>query len=127
MATYGGANIFGLCLSCQETINPAATQVNSAFGVDGTHALYGGTRGRIFMIKGAFIGLSKAACFASEQQLKTYIDGQARTLVDNHGNVYPNVLFDGRYQADPRKPQPAVYGGAYVWAYLYELEMRGLT
>ena len=127
MATYGGVNVFSLCLSCQRIVNPAATQNNEFFGVNGTHALYGGTRGSVFAIKGAFIATSRAGCFALEQSLLSYIDGIARLLVDNDGNAYPNVIFDGRYQADPRKPQPAVYGGANVWAYLYELEMRGLT
>lgn len=127
MATYGGVNIFGKCLSCQQIINPAATQNNEFFGVDGTHSLYGGTRGRVFAIKGAFVGASAGGCLSAESLLLTYIDGRARILVDNQGRAFPNVIMDGRYQADPRGPLPTVFGGLHVWTLQYELEMRGLT
>lgn len=127
MATLGGINVFGKCLSCVHTPNATAAQNNEFFGVDGTHVLYGGTRGRVFAIKGAFIGVSALTCIAAESALLSLMDGTARTLVDNFGRTYRNVLFEGRYQADPRGPLPSILNGSPCWSYQYELELKGVT
>lgn len=127
MAAYDGGNIFGFCKSCKHLPNPSVAQVNEFFGVNGTHSLFGGTRGRIFQITGCFVGSNRGECLDAEAVLLSYIDGIPRTLVDNFGRSYPNVVFDGEYDPDEAGPRPSVLGGTPCWTLGYKCQFRGLT
>lgn len=127
MASYDGSYIFGFCKSFNHVPNSTVSQANEFFGVDGTHSLYGGTRGRTFQIEGYFVGQFKEDCLAAEAVLQSYADGIARVITDNFGRSYDNVIFEGRYQPSPAGPRPAVLGGSYVYALEYKCEFRGLT
>lgn len=127
MATYDGFNIFGFCKSFVHLPKSSVAQVNEFFGVNGTHSLFGGTRGRTFLIEGHLIGDSDADCFSAEAVLLSYADGITRALTDNFGRSYGNVVFEGRYQPDPMGPRPATLGGSPCWGLGYKCEFRGLT
>lgn len=127
MAAYDGGNIFGYCKSFVHLPNSSVAQENGFFGVNGTHSLFGGSRGRVFQIQGYFIGDSFGDCFDAEAVLLSYADGIVRNLVDNFGRVYPNVLFEGRYTPDPTGPHESVVGGLNKYSLEYKCEFRGLT
>lgn len=113
IAYYDGQPIFGLAVKVQHTLNPSAQQLNTFFGVSGQTLVYGGTRGRVFLISGVLVGGDLSALTAAEALLLSYDDGIARTLVDCWGRQWPAVVFRGQYAADPNGPQ-TLAGGAGV-------------
>jgi hypothetical protein len=127
LLTLGGVNIFGVPLECRH--NPAATaqQVNAFFGVSGTQAVFGGSRGRSFMIKGLYYGDYIADIRATETVLETYADGVPRVLAvqwaDGSSYAWPAVIFKGEYQQQG-DPRPEVTSGGYVQA--YQMVLHGL-
>jgi hypothetical protein len=123
MITFDGANIFGAAVQFQHQAHPAAQQVNTFFGVSGTQTLYGGGRGRMFLVRGILLGAALADLNAAEANFLSYADGVARTLVDPRGRVWPNVLFRGEFQPDPRGPYPTPSG----WALPYRAIFHGLS
>jgi hypothetical protein len=122
MLTFDGANIFGAAVQFQHLANPTAQQMNTFFGVSGTQTLYGGGRGRMFLVRGVLLGATTADLNAAESALLSYADGVARTLVDSRGRVWPNVLFRGEFQPDPRGP----YATRSGWALPYRAVFHGL-
>lgn len=104
--------------------NANAQQINEFFGIQGNQSLYGGSRGRMFLIQGVFLAQAIGLVFLSEQLLLSYADGFSHTLVDNFGNVYQNVVFDADYQRTGI-PRPAAGGIGYAMP--YRAAMRGLT
>ena len=123
MITYGGSNIFGAAVRFQHLANPNAQQENSFFGVTGTQTLYGGGRGRMFLVSGVLVGNSLTALNAAEATLQGYADGIARPLVDPRGRVWENVLYKGEFVPDPKGPYPTPDG----WALPYRAVFHGLT
>jgi hypothetical protein len=123
MVTYDGSNIFGAAVQFQHLPQPNAQQVNSFFGVSGTQSLYGGARGRMFLIRGILVGSSIQDLNAAEVAFQNYADGIARTLVDPRGRTWANVIFRGELTPDPRGPYPTVGG----WALPYRAVFHGLT
>lgn len=123
MMTYDGANIFGTAVQFQQMPHPNAQQTNSFFGVSGTQSLYGGGRGRVFLIRGLLVGPTVQAVNDAEAAFLNYADGIARTLVDPRGRTWPNVVFRGEFRPDPNGPYPAVNG----WALPYKAVFHGLT
>ncbi len=123
MITYGGSNFFGAAVRFQHVANANAQQENSFFGVTGTQTLYGGGRGRLFLISGVLIGASLASLNEAEAVFQNYADGVARTLTDPRGRVWNNVLFKGEFIPDPKGPVPTIGG----WALPYKALFHGLT
>ncbi|QEH38641.1 hypothetical protein OJF2_72470 [Aquisphaera giovannonii] len=123
MVTYDGNNIFGAAVQLQHVTHPSAQQLNAFFGVSGSQALYGGGRGRMFLIRGILLGRTVADLNAAEASIRGFADGQARVLVDPQGRAWPNVIFRGEYIPDGRGPL-ATAGG---WAQPYRAVFHGLT
>lgn len=123
MVTYDGSNIFGAAVQFLHVPHPNAQQINSFFGVSGTQGLYGGARGRTFLIRGILIGATMQDLNAAESVFQNYADGVARTLVDPRGRTWANVIFRGEFKPDPRGPH-ATAGG---WALPYRAVFHGLT
>lgn len=123
MNTYGGSNIFGAAVRLQHVVNANAQQENTYFGVSGTQTLYGGGRGRTFLVTGVLVGGSLSELNASESLFESFADGIARTLTDARGRVWPNVIFKGEFLPDPKGPYPTING----WALPYRAVFHGLT
>ena len=123
MVTYDGSNIFGAAVQFQQLAHPNAQQINTFFGVSGTQSLYGGGRGRMFLIKGILVGPTMQDLNASEAVFDSYADGVARTLVDPRGRAWPNVIYRGEFIPDSRGP----YATANGWAMPYKAVFHGLT
>jgi hypothetical protein len=110
MATYDGVNIFGRSVSISMKVNPSAAQVNEFFGVTGTQSLYGGGRGRVFLISGVLApdsGLPEDLA-AMRDLILSYDDGIGRILVDTLGGIWPAVVFRRFDPADRILPGPAL-------------------
>jgi hypothetical protein len=122
-AYFDGNSVFGLAVKVQQTKNPSAQQINAFFGVTGTQMIYGGGRGRVFMISGVLIGSDLTELNAAESTLLSYDDGIARTLTDPWGRSWPYVVSSGDYHADPAGPRPFDGG----WAIAYRCTFRGLA
>ena len=52
MTTLDGNSIFGNAVNVIHNPHPNAQQINHFFGIDGQQTLFGGTRGRRFVISG---------------------------------------------------------------------------
>ncbi len=91
MASYGGASIFGTSLSMTTAQPPREAQINAFFGVNGLECLDGGARGRVTFARGLLIGNSALELNLAENLFRSFHDGQARILVDNIGNTWPDV------------------------------------
>lgn len=124
--SYGGASIFGVAVSIQEVAHPNAQQLDSFFGVSGATSLYGGGRGRVFMISGVLVSGTDdlTDLNTAESILRSFADGIARTLVDTRGRAWDSVIFDDSFQADPGGPK---WSDDYGWILPYRLSMTGLT
>jgi hypothetical protein len=100
MASYGGANIFGWSVSIAMNPNPSEFQYNAFFGISGVQSLYGGGRGRVFLISGLLVGTDAADLAANRDLFLSYDDGIARDLVDTFGITWPQVVFGHFQQTD---------------------------
>jgi hypothetical protein len=124
MTTLDGNSIFGSAVTVVHTPNRNAQQINHYFGIDGQQTLFGGTRGRSFVISGVLSAPSIAALNSVEATLLSYADGLTHTLVDSRGRIWPNVIFRGEYTPSPMGPRALAGGG---WCLPYRLVMEGLT
>jgi hypothetical protein len=124
VTTLDGNSIFGTAVSVVHNPHPNAQQINHFFGIDGQQTLFGGTRGRTFIISGVLSASSVTTLNTVEAALLSYADGLTHTLVDNRGRIWPNVLFRGEYAPSPMGPRPLAGGG---WCLSYRLVMEGLT
>ena len=77
----------------QTATNPSADQVNAFFGANGVESLYGGTRGRVTLIRGILTGDTYADLVAALDLFESYDDGQARVLVTTIGRVFSYVKY----------------------------------
>jgi hypothetical protein len=123
MITYDGVNIFGAATQFQHVAHANAQQVNAFFGVTGTQTLYGGGRGRMFLIRGILLGDSLPDLNTAEARIQSYADGVARTLVDPRGRSWQNVIYRGEFVPDVKGPYPTSTG----WALPYRAIFHGLT
>jgi hypothetical protein len=123
MTSYNGASIFGAAVRVQHVARPNAQQLNAFFGVTGTQTLFGGGRGRLFLIRGILLGSTIAELNSFEAVFQGYADGVARTLVDPRGRSWPNVIFRGEFVPEPGSPFPTTGG----WALPYRAVFYGLT
>ncbi len=121
--SFGSAFIFGTACHVVHVPHPVALQKDGFFGVTGMTALFGGGRGRTFEIAGVLVGSDLPGVIAAEGSLLSYADGIARTLVDTQGRSWPNVIFEGEYQASSEGPKSTDFG----WCLPYHCILRGLT
>ena len=128
--SYGGALIFGAAVSIRHVPNANAQQVDQFFGVTGTVTLFGGGRGRVFLVQGVLVALEDGTDLqtisdlnALESVFLSYADGIARTLIDTRGRIWTNVIFKGEFQPDPMGPKPTDFG----WCIPYRAVFHGLT
>jgi hypothetical protein len=124
MTTFDGNSIFGDAVNVIHNPRPNAQQVNHFFGIDGQQTLFGGTRGRTFIISGVLSAPTVPTLNAVEATLLSFADGLTHTLVDNRGRIWPNVIFRGEYTPSSMGPRPLAGGG---WCLAYRLVMEGLT
>ncbi|HKI21464.1 MAG TPA: hypothetical protein VKA15_26450 [Isosphaeraceae bacterium] len=124
MATLDGSPVFGDAVKVVHNPHPNAQQINEFFGVNGTQTLFGGTRGRTFMVTGVLSAVDIPTLNVVEAALLCYADGLAHTLVDNRGRVWSNVIFRGEYQPFEQGPRPLAGGG---FCLPYKLMMQGMT
>ncbi|MDE2101006.1 MAG: hypothetical protein KGL39_27415 [Patescibacteria group bacterium] len=123
MATFGGDSIFGASVTITQSQNPNAQQTNEFFGNTGVQTLFGGGRGRTWEVTGVLVGASQADVVTAEANLLSYADGIARTLVDNFGRTWDNVIFKGQYKADQNSIKPCF---PYGYCMAYSLVLEGL-
>ncbi len=124
MTTLDGNPIFGSAVSVIHNPHPNAQQMNQFFGVNGRQTLFGGTRGRTFIVSGVLSAQSLALLNTAESTLLSYADGLVHTLVDNRGRIWPNVIFRGEYSPSHTGPRALAGGG---WCLPYRLVLEGLT
>jgi hypothetical protein len=120
---YGGVPMFGLVTSMVHAPHPCAQQVDAFFGVPGNISLFGGSRGRAFMIQGVLQDVDLGSLNADEALIHSYADGIARALFDTRGQTWLNVVFFDEFQPDPMGPRPSDVG----WVLPYRMVMHRLT
>lgn len=124
-AYLDGSAVFGIAVRVQHVPHASAQQVSSFFGVSGTQMIFGGTRGRTFMIQGVLVGDTVADVTAAESTLLDYDDGIGRVLTDTLGRSWPAVVFTGQYQPDPTGPQVLCDGNG-SWCLSYKAVFTSL-
>jgi hypothetical protein len=124
VTTLDGYPIFGDAVTVIHNPHPNAQQINQFFGIDGQQTLFGGTRGRTFIVSGVLTAPNMLILNTAETTLLSFADGLTHTLLDNRGRTWPNVIFRGEYTPSPMGPCPLAGGG---WCLPYRLVMEGLT
>ncbi len=130
--TYGGAPIFGLAVRIDQQPTQSAQQVEAFFGVSGVLSLFGGTRGRTFIVSGVLYDVDLPSLNADEAVFLpgvsgSYADGVARVLFDTRGRTWQNVVYLGKFHPDPIGPRPGVWGGDLGWVLPYRAVFQGLS
>jgi hypothetical protein len=123
MADYGGDAIFGRSVTIAMEQAPSAVQLDAFFGLSGVASLYGGGRGRAFLIEGVLVGSDAADLAAARALFLSYDDGIARDLTDTWGVTWPQVVFR-QFQPQGRVMQLAVAGGGLALPYRAVFEGR---
>jgi hypothetical protein len=124
VTTLDGNPVFGDAVNVIHNPHQNAQQISQFFGLNGQQALFGGTRGRTFIITGVLSASDISTLNAVEASLLSYADGLAHTLVDNRGRTWFNVIFRGEYTPSSAGPRPLAGGG---WCLPYRLVMEGLS
>jgi hypothetical protein len=109
-ASYGGMLLFGSAVSIVHIPNSNAQQVNHFFGISGSVTLYGGARGRLFLVSGVLTADNLTDLNSVEATLLSYADGVARSLVDTRGRTWTNVIFRGEFRPARTGPMPTDNG-----------------
>jgi hypothetical protein len=120
--TLDGSPVFGDAVNVAMTPNANAQQLNEFFGLNGQQTLFGGSRGRTFMISGVLSAPDVGTLNDVEAALLAFADGLPHVLVDNRGRVFQNVVFKGEYQ-----PNPGLLFAQGAVGLAYKLTMIGLT
>jgi hypothetical protein len=118
VATYDGVNIFGQSVKCRMVVNPSAAQIDAFFGANGQQSLFGGGRGRTFLIEGVLTATDVPTLNSMYGLILSYDDGIGRILVDSLGNTWPNVVFRRFEPAERILPGPVLP---------YKVQFDGLT
>lgn len=109
MILYDGSPIFGYANRLLPETNESASQRNAFFGVNGTQSLYGGSRGRTFVVRGVLV--DNSGNLAGQIALiESYNDGVGRTLSDLVlTRSWDKVIFKKFRQTSERVlPGPAI-------------------
>ena len=123
MATYDGANVFGVAVNFDTDELQAVAQSDDMFGLDGVQQLHGGTRDMYIRVWGVLVGSTFEEVLAAERLLNSYVDGVGRQLVDNAGRIYENVVVATRLK--PRH-QPKSCNFGYGMPYSITLRWLGV-
>jgi hypothetical protein len=68
VTTLGGHAIFGNAVTVVHNPHPNAQQINQYFGIDGQQTLFGGTRGRAFVIEcRSTIVIARWPCYSARE------------------------------------------------------------
>ena len=91
--TFGGNPIFGLAVEIDQQAQPAAEQTDAFFGVPGVVSLFGGTRGRRFIITGVLYNVDLPSVAGDEGLFLagvagSYVDG----IVQSFRHLRPHVV-----------------------------------
>lgn len=100
MASFGGANVFGIGVRMLTAVNPRDRQVNAYPGVNGLEVLDGGSRGLVTLVSGTLIGSDETGLAAAEMFFLSFFDGSAYPLVDSMGRAWPSVRLERFRPAD---------------------------
>lgn len=112
MASYAGdGTVLGRTVSIVVNPNPSDAQYDTFFGQGGVFSLYGGSRGRVFLVSGFLFGADLGSLDAARDNLWSFDDGVGRELVDNLGHSWPLVVYKQFSQQDIIRPGP---GGYYL-------------
>jgi hypothetical protein len=120
-----GNLVFGVANHIVHTPRGNAQQVNAFFGVNGNQTIFGGARGRTFMIDGVFLAANPTLIATAEAFLLSYADGRPHTLVDTYGRIWQNIIFRGEYQPNAAGPKPLADGTG--WSLAFKCVLEGLT
>lgn len=120
--TIDGDPAFGAAVNVQHVPHPNAQQINEFFGLNGQQTLFGGSRGRTFLVSGVLTAVDVATLNAVEANLLSYADGLPHVLVDNRGRSWANIVFRGEYQ-----PNPGLLFADGAVGISYKLTLIGLT
>jgi hypothetical protein len=121
--TFNGDQIFGLAVRMAHVPSATDQQITSFFGQGGQLSMFGGNRGRTFMVVGVFVADDVPGLNAAEGFFTSYADGFAYELVDTRGRSWPQVQFRGELQVSEAGPRPMPGGG---WAIPYKAVFHGL-
>jgi hypothetical protein len=129
--SYGGDEIFGEAVKIEMVPAQTVEQMESFFGINGTFALFGGSRGRVFQVSGLLVveqdedddPTTISDLNGIEANFLSYNDGVARTLFDTRGRSWDNVIFRGEFTPDSGGPRPTDFG----WCLPYRAIFHGLT
>ncbi len=116
-AYLDGSNVFGVCVHVQHEPHPNVQQINEFFGVNGTQTVYGGTRGRTFLITGLLPSFGYYGIAFAENALLSFADGLPHQFTDTLGRVWSNVIYRGEYQPSPGGPKLGAGGDEWFLPY----------
>lgn len=116
MASFGGANIWGIGVVTTTSQTPAAVQFNEYPQIHGVEAVHLGGRGRVTNIEGFLVGESPQELAAAENVIRLHHEaGTVAPFLDNLG---AGSLFAIIASYDPSGPvQPAPGPGVYLQRY----------
>lgn len=118
-ANFGGATIFGRSVDTRMEPYPAEFQAATFFGVSGVYRLFGGTRGRRITVSGVLYGDTIPDVYVARDLFATYCDGIGRTLHDEKGNDWYDVVFTGVFS------EGRLCAGHGGWCLPYTAEFEG--
>jgi hypothetical protein len=93
MPTYDGNSIFGYATKTRMEVNPSAAQINEFFGTTGMQSLFGGGRGRVFLIEGVLGADSTSDLNSAIALILSYDDGVGRVFEHPIWGAWPSVVF----------------------------------
>lgn len=120
MPLYDGGNIFGLATNVAYGPIPCVRQENQYFGLDGTQSLHGGTRGGQIQVHGVLSGSSYGDVIAAEALINSYVDGIARTFVDNYGRSFNAVIIVSELTPDAMGIKPSTQGFSMAYTVMLQ-------
>jgi hypothetical protein len=121
MITLDGNAIFGDAVTTVHTPIGSGRLAGNFAGRDASPRIFGGNRGRRWIITGILKGATLSALNEAEATLVSYNDGMSHTLVDDRGRIWPNVVFRGEYVPSATGPRPLAEGG---WCLAYRLTLQ---
>jgi Ca2+-binding RTX toxin-like protein len=122
--TFNGDSIFGLAVRMAHVAAATDQQITSFFGQGGQLSMFGGKRGRTFMVVGCFVADDVSGLNDAEAIFQSYADGFAYELVDTRGRTWQQVQFRGELQLSEVGPCPRV--DTPGWGISYKAVLHGL-
>jgi hypothetical protein len=115
LASYAGANIFGIVLTMRVAQEGQfQTQKTAVAGLDGVEVMTLGQREEYTTVKGVLNGASVADVISQMATLRAAKRWGMNDLVDNFGNVWPYVILESWMQEEPIRYDGSGLYGYYV-------------